>query len=338
MTWRERRLITILSAIVVVLVLAVLVVLGIRYNQARNKEVPEEAVAAEVVFTEVDSSYHYLTYCNGSATLSFEKDEYDHWHWADDPAFPLDETVVLGILDKLQNLKPQQTLTEIGELEDYSLDNPSITLTASTKDGQVLSLAMGKATDDGKSRYTMVNEDATKLYIIAGDLLEMMQTPIYDMYVLPELPQLTESQLRTVLVRSFAAEEGAPAPVTVLNSETERDVIHWTCNGTRVTGDETVKALLADVCSLKVEKCVDYRPSEEAAKICGFNENPVAGLILTYTKEDSEEESSLMVSIGEPDLSGTGRYVRIGSDSTIYLLPTAALDPLMRVSVYGLEE
>lgn len=337
MTWRERRLITILSAIVVVLVLAVVVVLGIRYNQARNKEVPEEAAAAEVVFAEADSSYHHLTYSNGSTTLSFDKDDYDHWHWADDPDFPLDETVVLAILDKLQNLKPQQTLTEIGELEDYSLDNPSISITASTEDGQVLSIAMGKATDDGKSRYAMVNEDETKLHIIAGDLLEMMQTPIYDMCILPELPQLTENQLQTVLVRSFSTDEETPAIVTVMNSQQEGDVTTWRCNGANVTDDETVKALLEDICTLKLEKCVDYRPSEEAAKICGFGENPVAGLILTYTQEDSEEEGSLMVSIGEPDLSGTGRYVRIGSDSTIYLLPTAALDPLMRVSVYGLE-
>ena len=37
------------------------------------------------------------------------------------------------------------------------------------------------------------------------------------------------------------------------------------------------------------------------------------------------------------DLDGTGRYVRLGDDSTIYLLPTASLDPLMRVSVNGLE-
>jgi len=337
MTWSERRIVTILSAIAAVLVLAVVVVLGIRYNQARNKEVPEEAAAVEAVFAEVDSSYHHLTYSNGSATLSFDKDDYDHWHWADDPDFPLDETVVLAILDKLQNLKPQQTLTEIGDLEDYALTNPGITLTASTEDGQVLSIAMGKATDDGKSRYVMVNEDDTKLYIIAGDLLEMMKTPIYDMCILPELPQLTEDQLQTVLVRSFATEENTQPPVTVLTSQKEGDVTTWRCNGANVTDDETVRALLADVCRLKVEKCVDYRPSEEAAEICGFGENPVAGLILSYAQEDSEDEGSLMVYIGEPDLSGTGRYVRFGSDSTIYLLPTAALDPLMRVSMYGLE-
>jgi len=35
MTWRERRLITILSTILLILVAAVLVVLGIRYRESR---------------------------------------------------------------------------------------------------------------------------------------------------------------------------------------------------------------------------------------------------------------------------------------------------------------
>ena len=40
---------------------------------------------------------------------------------------------------------------------------------------------------------------------------------------------------------------------------------------------------------------------------------------------------------GVPAASGDGRYVRLKDDATIYLLPTASLDPLMRISVNGLE-
>ena len=52
------------------------------------------------------------------------------------------------------------------------------------------------------------------------------------------------------------------------------------------------------------------------------------------TLERSTNETQIELTL---DLDGTGRYVRLGDDSTIYLLPTASLDPLMRVSVNGLE-
>ena len=46
---------------------------------------------------------------------------------------------------------------------------------------------------------------------------------------------------------------------------------------------------------------------------------------------------ALPISTVSAALDGSGRYVRLEDDSTIYLLPTASLDPLMRVSVNGLE-
>ena len=51
----------------------------------------------------------------------------------------------------------------------------------------------------------------------------------------------------------------------------------------------------------------------------------------------TDTSQTLTLYIGVSAASGDGRYVRLKDDATIYLLPTASLDPLMRISVNGLE-
>ena len=48
-------------------------------------------------------------------------------------------------------------------------------------------------------------------------------------------------------------------------------------------------------------------------------------------------KETLSFTIGNRLPDGSGRYVRLGDDTTIYFLPTELLDPLMRVAVEGLE-
>ena len=84
MTWKERRTITILSSILLVLVIALLIVLGIRYRQSRETPVDSTEASGDALLTTADE-YTSLSYYNGSATLSFSLDETGTWLWIDDP-------------------------------------------------------------------------------------------------------------------------------------------------------------------------------------------------------------------------------------------------------------
>ena len=92
---------------------------------------------------------------------------------------------------------------------------------------------------------------------------------------------------------------------------------------------------MEDLRTLSLTKCVDYDPSDEAASICGFDAPPAA-LTVNYASPTGTEEA-LTLTVGNTVLDGSGRYVRLDGSSTIYSLPTAALDPLMRVAVNGLD-
>lgn len=337
MTWQERRTVTILSTILAILCAALLIVLGIRYQAGRDLSDGEDAAAIPGAVTD-SGAFTSLYYSNGSTTLSFSLDEETGaWVWDADTDFPLDDATITAITELLVSWRPQQTITDSETLETCGMDKPTATLSAGTAQGDTVTMLLGNATTDGASYYMRYNGDETTVYIIDGGLYDLLCVPIYDMCVLPELPALPESLLRSVVIRGSASED-APGVTTVLTAQRadgEDADTTWRSGGANVTDDETVRAILSDLESLAFEKCVDYRPSDEAASICGFDE-PAAELTVNYLT-DSGAEETLVLTIGSTLPDGSGRYTRLGEDTTIYLLSTETLDPLMRVSVNGLE-
>lgn len=66
MTWKERRLITVLSVILAILSAALLIVLGIRYRQSRDA-VQDPAAQGRSAAQAADSTYASLSVYSGSA-------------------------------------------------------------------------------------------------------------------------------------------------------------------------------------------------------------------------------------------------------------------------------
>lgn len=334
MTWKERRIVTFLSTILLILIIALLIVLGIRYRENRAAR-EEGAVFTESGIVTNQDVYTTLLYDNGSTTLSFTRDELGFWRWDGNTDFPLDDTVISSILEQLISWAPQQTLTDSDTLENSGLDEPSASLTAATESGSSTTLLFGKTTTDGNSYYVRLNGDENTVYIIDGALFKLMEVPIYDMCDLPELPTLTEERLQSITIRGVAGEEDSAGITTVLTAQRaeEDSATTWRSSGANVTDLPDVRSLLEDITALSITKCIDYNPSEEAVSLCGFDN--AAQLNITYITEGGSEQS-LSIAIGGRMLDGSGRYIRLDGDATIYFLSTELLDPLMRISAEGL--
>lgn len=330
MTWKERRLITVLSVILAILSAALLIVLGIRYRQPRDT-VQDPAAQAVQAAQAAGSTYASLSVYSGSATLSFSIQEDGTWVWDDDTEFPLDDSTIESMMELLSDLTPQQVLSDPESLESYELDAPSASISAVKVDQSTVSVTFGKATTDGTSRYAMMNDDASTIYIFADTLYQALQTPIYDMMTLPELPELPESSIFSISIQGPGEDA---QPLLLAAQHTDDGATTWLSGGEDVTDNASVQALLEDLGQMQIARCVDYRPSDEAASICGFDA-PDALVQVTYTPEDGSE-SVWTLTVGTTEPGGTGRYARIGADTTIYLLETALLDPLMRIAAGGL--
>ena len=332
MTWQERRIVTFLSAVLAVLCAVVLVLLGMRYKE--NRAAKETFDPAGAVTVTDPTAYTALSYENSEFSLSFALDETGKWFWTADPTFPLDDTTILGITGQLASWTPQQTVTDSDALKNAGLDQPNASLTATTAKGET-TLLFGRATTDGNSYYVRLNGDETTAYILPDTLYKLLCRPVYDMMELPKLPELPEERLLSITIQGPEGEEGTDRPITVLTAQQGEGITTWRSNGANVTDVPAVRALVEDVTTLAVTKCVDYHPSDEAASICGFDA-PAAQVSVRYTSESASDQT-FELTIGSRLPDGSGRFVRLENDTTIYFLPTAFLDPLMSISVNGLE-
>lgn len=334
MDWRQRRTITGLFAVLMILFAAVLIVLGIRYRESRQDA--DEPGSSGGAVAQAQSGPVAITYSNGSATLSFSVGEDGEWFWTNDPAFPLKPNTINTILALLEAWAPQQTLAAGEDLGAYGLSEPAGALSVTAADGSVRTLSFGKPAADESSRYVLDTADPATVYIIAGTLFSYMSVPIYDMMELPVLPLLEEASIRSILIRGPGGEDETPGPVTLLTARAAEDgSVTWLRGGENVTANGSVRALLEDVRNLEVVRCVDYNPSGEAASICGFDV-PAASMTVNYTTPTGVEES-LAVTVGGTALDGANRYVRLDGGSTIYAMSLDMLDPLMGIASSGLE-
>lgn len=333
MSWSEKRIVTALSSILLALCVILLVVLGIRYHQNRNAQ-QTDIPAPPVDETGEVAAFSALSYYDGKTTLSFSRNESGTWVWSDDPSFPLNNSTITQITDWLTAWNPLETITDPTVIANSGVDEPDAYLNAMTPTG-ALSIVFGKKTDAGY--YVRLNKDTSTVYVIAPSLYELMSVPIYDMCMIPELPVLQEKDILSIVITGAITEgnaEGLSTVLTAQRAENDDESVSWRSSGANVTDDPRVQALLADLTALSFEKCILYRPSEEAASICGFD-NPAKLSVSYMTEADSDGSVDLVIGASLPD--GSGRYVRLGEDSTIYLLPTDVLDPLMHISVVGLD-
>ncbi|MEG1988524.1 MAG: DUF4340 domain-containing protein [Oscillibacter sp.] len=322
------RLVQLLAALAAILAAAVLIVLGLKYRAARN--LPDNASGLSGAAGN-QTAYSAISYWNGNTVQSFAVNESGIWTWVDDPEFPLDPTDITALAETLTTLTPQQTITEPKTLDHYGLDEPTATLDALAPDGGKLSLTFGKATTDGKSVYLLMDGAESPVYILDGALLTQMNRGVYDMMALPALPALTEENVQSVvlsageLTTTLTAvreldQEGKPLPKTP---------VFWKINDQDANGK--ADGVLSELGELCITQCVDFKPSAHAVSLCGFD-TPAAKILVTYRTESGTEQT-LTLTFGKS--TGTGRYLRINEDSTIYLIATELVDSLLPAAVKG---
>ena len=329
MTWRERRIVTFLSGVLGILLIALLLVLGMKYRENRDEE--EAAVSAAAVLEE-ESACTALSYYNGTAMLDFTRNQKNQWIWAADDDFPLDETFITDILDSISDLAPQETYESVESLEALGLDNPRSYLSASYQSGTTFSISFGSTTADGSGVYAIHNEKTAPVYLYSAEVLDLLNYGVYDMCVLPDFPELPEERIQRITIQGTANAEGV-VPRFTMDSSKNGEKLIWKCESRTVTNAQRVRNLFTDLPTLEFTKCISYRPSEEAAALCGFNA-PIATIWANYTTATDLEEHFQLV-IGDLTLDGQSRYVRLNGEETIYSVSLDMLDAILVIAQNG---
>ncbi len=347
MTYSRRRFLNFLLTAVAVLI-ALLVAVTLWKRRAGDRQEADAAASSSAAVPAAapvsggETGCTALTYYNGLTTLSFALDEEAGWYWADDRSFPLDGSFVERIVGLVAGLRPQQTISPADALENYGLDKPAMRLTASY--GEEASAAMyigNRVAGESGSYYMYLDGEPETVYVIASALPAALEKGIYDMMELPDLPAPEEESILSVSVTgpsAPAAEEGGtpiPGRVTILNSYAGTDGVSWRSGGVSVADNETVRSVLTLLTGVKLSRCVDYKPSDEAVSLCGVD-NPAAAAVVRY-RDGGDQEQTFRLTVGAAATDGAERYVRVDDDATVYAISAAALAPLLAMAENGLD-
>lgn len=345
MNIRQKKTLGFLLCLVALLVVLLVAVRAVNKNKAAEKAAESASSADAVTATGVE--YTKLAYSNQTATLSFEKDEAGQWYWADDPDFPLDNDYLAKITNTISGLSPQQTITDGDTLEAYGLDKPSVTLTATASDGSETTFALGNEAAGGSgSYYLLINGDESTVYVVDGSLHTELSNGIYAMMKLPELPVLSQEQISSIsiggAVQTTLTADAEPAKQSASSSSSAGAsssakptvTVTWKASGQDVTAYDTTTSLVSEVCAMTISACEDFKPTDDAVSLCGFDA-PRAVLKVSYTDQNGSSQT-LALTIANATADGKGCYVRLDGDTTIYSMSNGALQAILSVADSGI--
>lgn len=245
----------------------------------------------------------YLEYDDSSVTCRFRKDE-DTWKWVDNESFPLDGSYIETVLSALEQLGTDMTPIEsAGELAEYGLDDAERYLSFTA--GEVPhTLYIGKQREDG-TWYMRVN-DESEVYLVPDELVALMDISVYDMAVLPTLPELTDENMTGITVQK----NGEMSKTLRLAKRDEG----WSIGAKAFDGIADIEAALAEFSFIK---CFNYDPSPDAAPLCGLD-SPSATIEIQYLNTvGTESELTLCLGLLREDGS---YYATLNDDDTVYLV------------------
>lgn len=291
---------------VILLILALVLTLSLMACGSKAPDDAAEAVdnntlsnSAQLPITEAS----YLEYDNSQVTCRFRKDE-DGWKWVDDEEFPLDASYVEEILTALDAMSVSLTpVTPAVDPADSGLDEPDRYMTVTVGE-DVTTLRFGDQQDDGQWYMAIDGQEDT--YLVADEFVKLMDRGIYDMAVLPTLPELTDDNLTVITIRQTEGDK------TVRLSKTDNG---WV-NGGKALPDSIagIETALAD---FTFDKCFNYDPSPDAAPLCGLDV-PTAVITLSYVNTVGTE-SSVVLTLGTLREDGA-YYATLNDDTTVYLV------------------
>ena len=268
-----------------------------------------ESNAAEPLPTQKVNS---LLYYNGSTTLRFASNEDGKWVWSDGEKFPLDDSTVRQIVDRLPEILAAEPKTDVTDLSACGLAEPTCYLTVGSDD-ETRTLYFGNRATSG-SWYMRV-ADSSGVYQIPDDFKQLLDQDIYDMAVLPTLPELTEDMVTFIGV-SRSEEENT----YLLHADGA-----WKSNGKDVA--DMAKRILSELESMELERCVDYFPADGVSELCGLTEGATK-ITLKYVNSVGSE-SELLLTVGGLMETEEGYYLTVGESDAIYCMRQSPLRTLL---------
>lgn len=130
-----------------------------------------------------------LTWTKDGETFAFSMGE-SVWMKDGDNTFPVNQTAVENLADKIKNLTAVSELTDVTKPEDYGLAEPAFAVTVRDESGSETVYAMGDQTPFEDGYYLSVSGNEN-IYVIESSLATMFSKTLTQLATMETMPEVT---------------------------------------------------------------------------------------------------------------------------------------------------
>ena len=248
---KKKKLIGLLSALVVLILLTAAYFCLKNYNKEQEAESETEDTSVAVTSIE-ETDITGLTYILDKEKLEFKK-ENDRWHYAQDENFPVDQDKMKTLLDNFKDIKAVRDLGQLENLEDYGLEEPQNTVTVTSNNGVETVFYIGNENETTGDYYMYMN-NPEHVYTVGSTFANAFNGKLYDLVVDSSFPSITSNSIIKAVVEqqdnqlTLESSRDDSATWSVTDSKNEKKE----ADGTKSN------QLLSNVTSLNFTDYIDY--------------------------------------------------------------------------------
>ncbi|MCL1828112.1 MAG: DUF4340 domain-containing protein [Oscillospiraceae bacterium] len=257
---------------------------------------------------------------SGGATLSLEKGSDGYWFYADDPSFPLDQSYPEAMISQLEGLTASRRFDSSAGSGDYGLDDPVCIITAISADGASTVINIGNQNAVTREYYLTLG-GGDNIFMVSEALVGAFPSELLDLAVINVFK--TMNTINAITIRS-----GDKMIETVYDDEIDDDYDWFIVAGKDTLwplSSSEMSNLKASVYSLRMDSCVNYKPSE--SDIAEYGLDKPGSMTVRYIPHDEEEEVTVTFLFGKTD--DAGAYVRLEGEIPVYLADASVAEKIL---------
>ena len=279
-----------------------------------------------------------------------------------DASFPLDQSNFEELAGKLKSISSDRELKDAEDVSEYGLDAPAVQVSIKNSDDETHTLEFGAVNDMTSNCYMTVDNDTSKIYMVASDLETAFNFNLSDLAEKESFPSITATTVTKLTVEKQGEEaevieksDSASTGWSYTKGSTQRDIdssntsnllngissLSW---GSFVSADTSklaeygLDAPTKITIDYQVTEAKDSDDSDTSASEDGTSEDSSSN---EDAENDSDSDSTTetvttnkqeVLLLGGQDSSGN-YYAKLESQSNIYTISSSSVESFLSIDV-----
>ncbi len=275
----------------------------------------------EVILSVPKDTVEKLSWRVDNTDLGFYRDENNSWTYYNDPAFPVDDEIMNGLLEMFEAFSVTFVIENVEDFGQYGLNEPVGTIEFTAGDNSY-TVQLGSFSKLDEQRYIDIGDG--NVYLVSQDPMDTYDLQLSDLIAHDTIPVF-----ETVDGITFTGSDGYSFAYKgdSTASYCADDVYFW---DSKPLDTENVDTYLHNLSYMELTDYVSYNATDEELTTYGLAE-PTLSVRVDHTVENEDETTtatSFTIHIGvvteeagdETQEPTTTAYARVGDSQIIYKL------------------